>query len=118
MSSAGIEAVDGDIWHGMREAHHKHNIAVPDAFYADMPNILANPKAVLYQKTDGAILYVFDAGEADRYGVFIVLPETTKNAATRIKRKSRVLNNVRTAYLKKGTELKNLGAYATLKGAL
>jgi len=118
VSSAGIEAVDGDIWHGMREAHHKHNIAVPETFYLDMPNILANPKAVLYQKRDGAILYVFDVGEASRYGAFIVHPETTKNAATRIKRKSRVLNKVRTAYLIDGAKLNSAGAYTILKGSL
>jgi hypothetical protein len=116
ISSAGIEVIDTDIFHGMRDLHVSEGIGVPIDSYLNMPKILAKPKAVLCSKENGALLYVFDVGDPDKRGVFVVQRGIEAEAATRTKKKKRVLNKVRTATLQKAGALSKSNYYF-LRGA-
>ena len=117
LASAGIEVIDVDIFHAMRAFHQTGGVAIADADYLNLPRVLAKPKAVLYDKTDPALIYVFDVGNKSEYGIFVI-KEGVHKAATRSKKKTRQLNKVRTARLAPKDSLANKGVYEHISGSL
>lgn len=115
--SAALEVYDEDIFHAMRDAHQHGGIALNATTYLMLPEILAKPKAVLYNKTNPGLIYIFDVNKQDEYAGFVV-KMGKREVPTRLKKKNRDINKVRTAYLMKKENLKDTNVYELLDGSL
>ena len=67
-----ITLTDKALLHMARETKKTRGAAIPDAGLLTLPKHIEHPQAVLFDKTDPALLYVFDAGEEERLGKFVV----------------------------------------------
>ena len=67
-----ITLTDKALLHMARETKKTRGAAIPDAGLLTLPKHIEHSQAVLFDKTDPALLYVFDAGEEERLGKFVV----------------------------------------------
>jgi len=114
-----IQVVDVDIFHANRLAHRKNGMAIPKEYYLKMPEILANPKAIYYDKKNKSLLYEFDTRITDpnkgkMSGVFVVKVGHYKVAGG-TKRMHKTLSKVRTALLTPASALGNENMYVKIK---
>jgi len=114
-----IKVVDVDVFHANRSDHRKKGIAIPMKYYLRMPKILANPKAVYYDKAKNSLLYEFypkitDPEKGKMAGVFVVkVGDYTTDDGSRKRRKA--MSKVRTALLTPKSALSNKGRYVKIK---
>ena len=71
-SSTDILVRDKEIQHMLRDVKKARGQAISEDMIGRMPEAIANPKAVLWDKKDPALLYVFDAPGETRKGKFVV----------------------------------------------
>lgn len=105
--------------HMIRDAKAEAGKTVDAAILRKIPELLANPRAILRDKRDGTLLYVFDSDKDKRLGKVVVrLDFADKTRPPGGKRQTIVTNSIRTAGL---VELRNLmdeKTYAVLFGNL
>ena len=85
-----------------------------------MPEILSRPAAVLWDKTKGGLLYVFNVSDDPRKGKFVVAvnynlrfrPGGTGKSVTK------TINNVKTAGMVSVNDLKDTNSYHRIDGNL
>jgi SPP1 gp7 family putative phage head morphogenesis protein len=111
---ATIVATDKDIIHWLRSNKELRGQQVPLSIAAQFPAILRDPDVVLFDKNDPALIYAKHLGDG-RYAKFIV-KVNLKTKFRHIKgRFKEYLNQVRTAGIVKGYNLKDT-AYELIKG--
>jgi hypothetical protein len=114
VSDTEIEITGKSVAHAMRESKAARGAAVSIDDLLDLPRIIGNPKAVVYDKKGKSILYAFDPiGSDERLGKFVV--KTGRHL--RATGESRTLNEVLTAGLVPAYNLVE-PRYALLKGSL
>jgi len=116
-TTAVITVSDKDIMHMVRDA--KDGKHIPMDMVRAMPEIIAKPQAVLLDKNQPAIFYVFSVPGEERHGKFVVkMNYKTKARALDGNRHSIKMNTVRTGTLVPLSALKNKGVYDVLEGKL
>ena len=85
-----------------------------------MPEILSRPAAVLWDKTKGGLLYVFNVSDDPRKGKFVVAVNygVHVRAGTQGKKVLKTINNVKTAGMVEIKNLKDTNAYHLIDGNL
>ncbi len=83
-----ITMTDIGLRHMNRVPKQKRGQAIPKADILKLSEYIEHPQAVLFDKTDPALLYVFDAGEKDRLGKIVI--------RVNYERKGKHTNSVRT----------------------
>ena len=114
--SATIEISDRDILHIMRETKLDRGAAIPTDSLLELPAILQNPRAVLFDKRDSNLLYVFEPDGVDRHGKFVVKIGIKSSVAG--SKSKQVLNRIMTAGLVPRLNLVDQTFYKTLIGVL
>ncbi|MHC8441066.1 MAG: PBECR3 domain-containing polyvalent protein [Candidatus Eutrophobiaceae bacterium] len=71
-SNAAILLSDKQISHMLREKKKERGTAFSQDDIQRIPNIIASPEAILYDKEDPALLYVFSSQEKKRKGKLVV----------------------------------------------
>ncbi len=120
--SAAITASDHQLAHAQREAHAVDGIRIDDAAMRRLPEHLARPRAILWDKKLAQLIYLFDApsGGTKSTGkivVFVDVPRKGRSADGAARTKI-VTNPVHTAYLMDPQALRNLGAYDVIEGVV
>ena len=105
-----ITLTDKALLHMARETKKTRGAAIPDAGLLTLPKHIEHSQAVLFDKTDPALLYVFDAGEAERLGKFVV--RVNYNV------KGKHTNSVRTGGMASVRNLKGNARYELINGKL
>ena len=83
-----ITLTDKELRHIYRDKKRRRGTSVPKAELLNLSRHIEHPQAVLFDKTDPALLYVFDAGEKDRLGKIVI--------RVNYERKGKHTNSVRT----------------------
>lgn len=118
-ASAMVSIVDHRLIHLARDAKAEVGKVVDWDQVRKLPMHLANPKAVLWDKTKpDRILFVFDAPGNERLGKFVVRVDYKTKVKVAGKKTSAVLNSIRTAGLVKREELIRKAVYELIEGAL
>lgn len=118
-SSAAISISDHDILHLTREAKAAaQRIALSDLLR--LPQLLARPQAVLWDKRHNNLVYVYDATDTDRSGKLVIsinwrgkLPPDSKGA-----RQSIAINKVKSAGVVPIQTLRDENTYEVVEGSL
>lgn len=126
LAQRGIQAQSGAITltqsqagHMVRDAKAAAGKAVSADTLRDMPELLASAKAVLRDKRDGALLYVFDAPGDPRLGKLVVRIDFAEGTRPPGGKKTRIVtNSIRTAGLVDVSILETPNVYEVLTGAL
>lgn len=104
--------------HMLRDAKRIRGQAVPDEVLRHLPSVLSTPRAVLRDRRDGDLLYVFDA-LAGRQGKIVVrLDFSVKQQVPSGRRVPVITNSVRTAGIIETPALANEKEYELLVGRL
>lgn len=116
-TTAVITTTDKEIMHLLREA--KDGKHLPADMIRSLPEFIHKPKAVLWDKRDPAVLYVFDVPGESRDGkVVIRVNYKTKARAPDGKRYMVKTNSLRTGGLVKLENLKDTEVYGIIDGKL
>lgn len=115
-STAVVTITDKDVMHMLRQA--KDGKHLPLDMVRDLPAELATAKAVLYDKRDPAVLYVFDSEKSRKAKVVIRVNYLTKGRAADGERHSLQTNAVRTSGLVGINDLKDKKVYEIIEGKL
>ena len=104
-ASLEISVSDGDIFHALRS--NKVN-PLPLSVWQQLPELLAHPEAIYWDKQKPGLVYVVDSGK----GKFIILVDYQ----TKVDRKRQQVNTVRTgARLNSLEEFRNTGRYTRIE---
>lgn len=104
-SSREISVGDANIFHGLRT--NKVN-PLPLSVWRKLPELLASPEAIYWDKQKPGLVYVVDSGK----GKFVILVDYQ----TKVQRKRQLVNSVRTgATLESLEEFKNTGRYEKIE---
>ncbi len=115
--TAVITVMDKDIMHALRDA--KDGKHVPADIVRALPDFVAQPDAVLWDKNQPGLLYVFTVPGEARRGKFVVkINYAIKARGLDGQRYSGVTNTVRTGTMVPLESLKNRGLYELLIGTL
>lgn len=106
-ASGAITIADGDVLHMQRSAKGSK---LPAATLASLPGMLARPQAVLWDRQDPGLVYVWSAGDAAEKVIVKV------NYATRVARQKVTTNSVRSGRTTSAAELRNRGRYDLVEG--
>ncbi len=118
-TSAAITVHQNQFTHAIRPAKKARGADVPADLLARLPELLAHPKAVLWDKQDPALIYVVDVPGDPRLGKLVVRFDVAgKLSAPDMKRAAIVSNAFRTASLVDRAALENTGTYELLSGEL
>lgn len=104
--------------HMLRDAKQVRGRAVPDEVLRHLPAILTSPRAVLRDRRDGDLLYVFDAAPGTRGKIVVRLDFDIKQREAGAKRITVTANSVRTAGIVESSALANKNEYELLVGRL
>lgn len=118
--ASGAISIEGSTaGHMVRDAKAAAAKAVPVDFLRSLPLTLDTAKAVLRDKRDGALLYVFDVPTDPRLGKIVVKVDFPVKVRPPGGRKTTIqLNVIRTAGLVEARVLSDVNAYELLSGAL
>lgn len=118
--SAAIHIADRDVLHMVRDAKRAAGKALSLDLVRQLPELIAEPLAVLWDTQNPALLYVFDAPGETRLGKVAVRVnyETRVRPAGGEKKITVRTNQVRTAGLVSEITLQDRGAYEIVEGAL
>jgi hypothetical protein len=115
--SGAITVTQTAIRHMIRDA--KGDRVVPRDLLRRLPDILVSPRAVLRDRRDGDLLYVFDLPGDDRSGKVVVALDFSRKARQQDGRRATVVTNaVRTASIVQRDALEDESAYEILNGKL
>lgn len=117
-ASAAVIVTDKDVLHMLRDAKQAAKKSVAQASLRHLPRILGKPVAVLWDKRDPGLLYVFDPPAGDRKAKIVVKVNLETKVTEGGKRAKQPLNRVRTAGLVPGLSLQDAGLYEVIEGAL
>ncbi|HEC20656.1 MAG TPA: phage head morphogenesis protein [Gammaproteobacteria bacterium] len=116
-TTAVVTITDKDVMHMLRDA--KDDRHVPAGVMRSLPDEIAAPQAVLWDKRDPAVLYVIDAPGEDRKAKFVVRINFSIKARGRDDRRHSVeTNSVRSGGLIKQHNLRESGAYEIIEGEI
>jgi hypothetical protein len=115
--SALITATDKEVMHMLREA--KDGKHLPVDMIRNLPNVIGSPKAVLWDKRNPALLYVFDPpGDTRKGKVVIRVNYKIKARGADSQRHSITTNSLRTGGLVDTSNLKDESFYEVIEGKL
>ena len=118
-STAVITVTDRDIMHALRPDKSVLDKAVPPDMVRALPDLITSPEAVLWDKNNPGLLYVFSVPGDTRHGKFVVkVNYAIKARGVDNRRHSVVTNTVRTGTMVPLASLKNTGLYEVLSGKL
>jgi len=98
-ASAAIEIRGKEVLHLRTARKVKDGTVVTITDILNLPEILENPKAVLIDKRDSSLLYVFDPQDNKNHGKFVVKVGTNSKIMVHGKRVTRALNRVESSGL-------------------
>ncbi|HQS08728.1 MAG: hypothetical protein B7Y12_02135 [Rhizobiales bacterium 24-66-13] len=107
------------VLHMIRDAKQLRGTSVPARILRRLPELIRRPKAILYDRRNPALLYVFDVEGEARLGKLVVRVDFRDK--TRVPEGGTVkvtTNSVRTAGLVKATILQDSNAYELISGSL
>ena len=116
-TTAVITTTDKDIMHMLRDA--KDGKHLPVDMVRSLPNNIQKPKAILWDKRDPGLLYIFDAPGEKREGKIVIrINYKTKGRAADGGRHAMQTNSLRTGGLVNVQNLKEKKVYEVLEGEL
>ena len=117
--NAAITVSDRALAHMLRDAKAARGSALPEDAIRGLPEALASPRAVLWDKRDPALVYVFDAPVDPRSGKFVLRVDFAEKARDRdgLRRPS-VTNAVRSGGMVDPVSLTRPQEYDILEGAM
>ena len=125
LKSKGVEPVtnhitvlDKHLTHMARSAKQTAGKAVPDEMIRRMPEILGEPKAVLWDRKKGNLLYAFDVPGDPKKGKFVVKVDFNVKVFSEGKRRDVVTNSVKTGGMVQIADLADTKTYNLVKGKL
>ncbi|HSI41773.1 MAG TPA: phage minor head protein [Xanthobacteraceae bacterium] len=117
--SGAITVQQGPATHMMRDSKRMRGAAVPAALLRRIPELLARPRAVLFDKRNPALLYVFDVPGDDRLGKLVVRIDYMTKARHKIGPTARITTNaIRTAGMVARDILEDQTAYDVISGSV
>lgn len=118
-ASGAIGVQASVVRHMIRAVKQARGVSVPQSLLRRLPELIRRPKAVLLDKRDQGILYVFDVPGDARLGKLVVrIDFATKVIGEDGIRRSTAINAVRTAGLVAKADLADINAYEVLSGSL
>lgn len=126
LARAGIEPQSGAITvsqsaigHALRDVKSQSGSAIALADLQRMPDLIARPSAVLLDRRDGSLIYVFDAGNADQRGKLVIRIDFAEKARPPGQQKQTIVTNAfRTAGIVETRNLADTNVYQLLTGSL
>ncbi len=119
--SAAISITDEQLWHMLRDTKAARNQTLPEHIIRRLPLEIANPKAVVYDTKDPALLYVIDSGRDDARDIGkIVLRINFKDKKKRDSgiEADKITNAIRTSEAIQTADLKGNKQYELMDGEL
>lgn len=116
-ATAGIMIRDSEVYHMVSPNKPAHQL-IPRQMALQLPSILANRKAVLWDKVDPALLYVFDGPPGSKQTKFVVRVNYRLKVYEEGKRETIITNSVRTAGEVKRADLADTNRYEVVEGVL
>ncbi|WP_063840388.1 phage minor head protein [Azospirillum thiophilum] len=119
--SAAITVNDRDLQHAQRKAHELDGIMIPHDAMRRLPSHLANPSAILWDRNQDHLVYVFDAapGGAKPTGKLVIHVDVSRKGRTTEGTRIRVVTNpLHTAYLVDPRALRDPGTFELIDGAI
>ena len=115
--SGAITIDQRTVRHILRDAKGPQAVSAEDL--RRLPELVAQPRAVLRDRRDGALLYIFDPADGSRYGKLVVRLDFSRRARENGgDRQTIVTNAVRTAGLVEDRVLTDANTYEVLSGSL
>ena len=112
---ADISVTDKRLVRMVRDLKAEKGIAVPDEMIGRMPEVMAKPKAVLWDKRNRNLLYVFDVHKDPRKGKFVIKVNFDEKVSGRGKVTT---NSVRSGGMVALRNLSDTNLFTTVKGRL
>lgn len=116
-ASAAITLTQKSVRHLMRDAKATRGQSVPAEALKRMPDMLASPRAILLDRKQGELLYVFDV-PGDRAGKLVVRLDYKEKMKAAEGRQMVVSNSIRTAGVVELRVLADANTYDVISGAL
>lgn len=117
--TAAITIKDAELLHLARDAKEAVGKALPVDVLLLLPDIIARPKAILWDKQDNAVLYVFDPVSGDaRQGKVVVRVNYMERSRVDGQRVTVTSNAIRSGGLVALNKLKDKNAYEVIDGTL
>jgi hypothetical protein len=113
-----ITVLDMHLTHMACNAKRAAGKSVPDEMLRHMPEILGNPKAVLWDKKKGNLLYAFDVPDGPKKGKFVVEVDFNIKVFSEGRRQEVVTNSVKTGGMVGRDHLIDTNSYDVIKGGL
>lgn len=117
-ASAAITIDQKRFLHAARPSKREAGRAVPLAQLLRLPDLLRSPRAVLYDRQNPSLVYVFDVPGDPRAGKIVVRMDMVGKGKAADGRRTIVTNQVRTAGMVDVASLRNTGTYQLLSGEL
>jgi len=118
LAHAAVSVSDWGVLHMRRFSKIKKQTAIPEEYIKKLPAILAAPIAVLWDKRNDSLLYVFDVAEDPRHGKYIVHLNYAHKIKTPKGRQTGITNDIRTGGLVDRVTLLDENVYELLEGVL
>lgn len=115
-ASAAVTLTQKSVRHLVRDAKAARNQAISTDMLKRMPDLLAAPRAILLDRRDGALLYVFDLPGDDRAGKIVVKLDYSDKARSAAGRETVTTNSIRTAGIVDTITLRDRATYDVLDG--
>lgn len=116
-TTAVITVTDRDVLHLIRDA--KKDKKVPLDIVKKLPKFINDPKAVLWDKNNPGLLYIFDVLGDDKKAKFVIkINYKSKSISTDGKRQTLSTNTLRTGGIVNVLNLKDKSTYELLEGEL
>ncbi len=116
--SAALSISDREVIHFLREVKASKGNALPLDTVKNLPNVLQNHKAVLLDKRNNGLVYVFDAEEETKKGKVAVHLDFFITVKTKGKRKKIQTNTLRSGGLVSLKNLEDTKSYKLIEGSL
>jgi hypothetical protein len=115
---AAIEIMDKDVLHLMRDGKANRRSAIHLESLFDLPTILESPKAILLDKRDHSLLYVFEVKGGPKLGKFVIHAGMRCKVYSDGNRAKRAVNQLATAGMVSRINLADKSFYEVIIGAL
>ncbi|HJW23798.1 MAG TPA: phage minor head protein [Rhodocyclaceae bacterium] len=115
--TASVTLRDTELLHLYRETKLQRGAAISEEDLLRLPQIMEEPKAVLYDSEDPALLFVFDSAAGDQVGKVVVRVNYTVKTNVGGVRDKVVTNSIRTAGIVKEGDLRG-ARYVIVSGGL
>ena len=116
--SAAMTVTQKQAMHSIRDAKAARGQSVPRERLRHMPDIIADPDAILLDRKGGELLYVFSVPGSEQFGKLVIRFDFVEKAKGPDGRKMVVSNSFRTAGMVPVDALRNAADYDVLKGGL